>query len=305
VYTVGQQTVKDFRSYLSNWKTVEADGTTSSGKYWYSLVTSQVNADGSFSQAAVDNDGGERTYSDYAADGALKGSAGRCQYVYTPAMVTVPGSLTIGQEWSGKSVRTCSDDTSENTTVTVKGAVAGLESVTVAAGTFSTIKLSYTRTFAFKTSTAVIESTCWRDTVTGINVKCENASTTTPNAGGAGYKDTSSIELGGYLQASSGLRKDNIERFAGKWQTWYSGQENGICDVQIADAGTISGTCYDNSGYQFGINGTVDARGVATFNLQTGGFAGPVFSGSFESPLKIAGTWSMGSENGTWYMLHL
>lgn len=150
------------------------------------------------------------------------------------------------------------------------------------------------------------EETCWRDTITGLELKCNiAASSTSAVAGAAPVTSTSTSELGGYAKASVGRQRLNIERFGGKWQVWFTGTSNGVCDVTIASGGAISGTCTNNYGMDFGIAGSVAANGTATFNLTEGGTSGPGFSGSFESPLKIAGTWSAGTDNGTWYMLHL
>lgn len=187
-----------------------------------------------------------------------------------------------------------------------KGSVVAVESLTVLAGTFNAVKTVHTESFKSTTSMNVRELTCWRDAVTGLELKCNGSSTATPTrAGAAVTKRSFSWELGGFASGATGRQEANIERYAGKWQVWFTGTSNGICDVRIDTAGAISGACTNNYGLGFGIAGSVSANGTAKFNLTDSGTSGPGFSGSFESPLKIAGSWSAGTDNGTWYMLHL
>lgn len=304
-YALAKHSVNDFESRLMTPLTV-AGGASTSAPYWESLVTTTANADGSYTQASVYEGDGVRTYMEFSADGGRKTLGEACNYVYTPAFAKVPGTLALGQSWDTSTVRTCVDDSRENTAINAKGSVTGIESVTVAAGTFNALKTVNALTYKFRSRTTLREETCWRDTITGLELKCNVASTNTPlDATVAVTKQTSSWELGGYAQASTGRQKLNVERFAGKWQVWFKGTNEGVCAVDIAKTGAVSGTCNDRFGFGFGLGGTVDAQGTAKFSLTSDGLGGPGFSGSFESPLKISGTWSAGTDNGTWYMLHL
>ena len=304
-YSLQKHTVNDFESRLVTPLTVSG-GASTAAPYRESSVTTTANADGSYTQAFVYDSGGERTYIDFSADGGRKTVGEDCNYVYTPAFTKVPGTLALGQSWDTSTVRTCTDDSRENTAVNAKGSVTGIESVTVAAGTFNALKTVTAVSYKFKPGTTLREETCWRDTITGLDLKCNVAITNTPlDATVAVTKRALSWELGGYAQASTGRQKLNVERFAGKWQVWFKGTNEGVCAVDITTTGTVSGTCNDSFGFGFGLGGTVDAQGTAKFSLTSAGLGGPGFSGSFESPLKISGTWSAGTDNGTWYMLHL
>lgn len=303
-YTLTKQTVKDFQSYNVTWQ--PTGGASKNKQYWDTYVTTTVNADGSYTRAEVDNAGSDRTYIDFTADGARKNVDRGCNYVFTPAYARIPGTLAVGQTWEVNSLRTCVDDSKENTAINAKGSVVAIESITVAAGTFNAIKTIGTRSSTSKTGGAVNEETCWRDTISGLELKC-NVTTTTTSTGATTSvtKQTSTTELGGYAQAATGRQKLNVERFAGKWEVWFTGTADGGCSVNILASGAVTGSCHNRLGNNFDIVGTVDAAGVASFHLSSYGMSGAGFSGTFESPLKIAGTWSAGSDQGTWYMLHL
>lgn len=304
-YKLSKHTVADFESQLVTPIATSA-GTPVAAPYWETAVTTTANADGSYTQARVYDARYVRTYADFSADGGRKTSANGCNFIYTPGFVKVPETLTLGQSWETNTTRTCVDSSTENTAITSKGSVVAIEPVTVAAGTFNALKTVTTVTYRSSISTTVAQETCWRDTITGFNLKCDLASTNTPvDIAKVPTKQASTTELGGYAQAATGRQKLNVERFAGRWQVWFTGTSNGICSVIITKTGGVSGTCNNNFGFGFDIAGTVDPRGTAQFNLRDIGATGPGFSGSFESPLKISGTWSAGTDNGTWYMLHL
>ncbi len=305
-YTLTKQTVKDFQSYNVTWQHSVNGGASSGDQYWDNYVTTTANADGTYTRAEVDNSGGDRTYIDFSADGGRKSVGIGCNYVYTPSFARIPGTLAVGQTWEVNSLRTCVDDSTENSAVNAKGSVVAIESVTVAAGTFNAIKTTSTRTFTNKRGTTVTDDTCWRDTITGLELKCNTTSTATSiGATTSVTKQTGTTELGGYAQAATGRQKLNVERFAGKWEVWFTGTTDGGCSVKILASGAVNGSCRNRLGNTFDIAGTVDAGGVANFSLSSYGMNGAGFSGTFESPLKIAGTWSVGSDQGTWYMLHL
>jgi hypothetical protein len=304
-YKLSKHTVTDFESQFVTPIATSA-GTAVAAPYWETAVTTTANADGSYTQARVYDARYARTYADFSADGGRKTSANGCNFIYTPSFTRVPETLALGQSWEASTTRTCVDSSTENTAITSKGSVVAIEPVTVAAGTFSALKTVTTLTYRFSTSTTVTVETCWRDTITGLDVKCELASTNTPvDITKVPTKQAMTTELGGYAQAATGRQKLNVERYAGRWQVWFTGTADGTCSVFITKTGGISGACNNNFGLNFDIAGTVDPRGTAQFNLRDLGATGPGFSGSFESPLKISGTWSAGTDSGTWYMLHL
>lgn len=305
-YSLGKQTVKDFASRKAQWQRSEQGKPDTSGTVWENVVTTTAGADGSYTTATVWDYEEIRAYSDYTPDGAQKSYGNACHFIYTPAYAEVPGTLTPGQSWETSTVRTCTNSSSENTPITSKGSVAGIETVTVAAGTFTALKTVTTSTFKFARSTTVANKTCWRDTVTGINVKCDYTYVRTlPEATQAASTSKWQEELVGFAHAASGRQKLNVERFVGTWQVWFQGSADGTCAVKIDTAGSVAGRCENNYGIPFEIVGSVDAQGVARFGLSGNGVSGPGFSGSFESPLKIAGTWTAGTDSGTWYMLHM
>ena len=304
-YKLSKHTVNDFESqYVTPIATVA--GTPVAAAYLETAVTTTANADGSYTQARVYDASYDRTYADFSADGGRKTSANSCNFIFTPSFAKVPDTLALGQSWEVSTTRTCVDSATENTAITAKGSVVAIEPLTVAAGTFSALKTVNTLTYRSPTSTTVTQETCWRDTITGLDLKCDLASTNTPaDTTKAPTRQASTRELSGYAQAATGRQQLNVERFAGKWQVWFTGTSDGVCSVSITKTGGVSGTCANNFGFDFDIVGTVDPQGTAKFNLRDVSATGPGFSGRFESPLKISGTWSAGTDSGTWYMLHL
>lgn len=305
-YRSAKQTVKDFESNYVAWRYSVAGQPDASGVSWGSVVTTHIDADGGYARAEVDQDGENRTYTQYTVDGARKSVGEPCGYVFTPAFSEIPATLTLGQSWETSTIRTCTNDADEHTAVTAKGSVVAVEPLTVRAGTFTAVKTVTAVTYKFPRSTTVSNQTCWRDTVTGVELKCDIVGTTTPVDPAKPVRTRSfNSELAGYAQAATGRQKLNVERFTGVWQVWFTGTAEGICSVRIASNGVVNGRCNNNYNIVFDIAGTVDAQGVASFSLVGNGISGPGFTGSFESPLKIAGTWAAGDDKGTWYMLHM
>lgn len=303
-YKLGKPSVNDFETHDIKWEDVTVGGETRSGSFRETGVTTQAGTDGSFTKAVTSNVRDDiRLYTDYTAEGAVKSVINNCQTAYTPAFAVIPGTLQPGQGWETSSTRTCPGEGRTDVPVTSKGAVEGIETVTVAAGTFSAVKTVHTVTRKETSGTVVRTATCWRDTATGIQVKCENKDVGTPNnPEQRSFTQTIVSELRGYAHTATGRQHLSVNRFDGDWQVWFKGSSDGICTVRIVD-GAATGNCSNNYGIGFGITGSVDAQGVARFGL-TGGLAGNGFSGTFESPLKISGTWSAGTDSGTWYMTH-
>ena len=305
-YRLGKQSVNDFESRRVTWQIAVTGQETTSGEFWKTDVTTQVGNDGTYTKAAVGDGSNRRRYTEYSADGGRTTVDSGCGYIHTPAFSEVPGTLAAGQSWETSSTRTCANDSSQKTLITAKGAVVGIEQLTVAAGTFSALKTVTTITYKFANSSTLNNETCWRDTVTGIDLKCNVTSVSTPtDTANPVRTQTSTLELGGYAQTSTGRQKINIERFAGPWEVTFKGTADGVCTVKIDRAGSVDGACHNNFGIDFAIAGSVDNQGVARFNLAGEGLSGPAFSGNFESPQKIAGTWKVGSDNGTWSMLRM
>lgn len=298
VYQKPRQSLNDFESHL-------VTPLTSSGvladPYWTTSVITKVEANDAYTQASVwDNDRTRANYA-YRVDGAEVSSDETCRY--TPAFVRIPGSLTLGQGWDNSAVETCDDNPAYRSENNSKGSVVAIEPVTVPAGTFNAVKTVRTETFKSTTRTSVRELTCWRDTVTGVELKCNSSNTgTSVGADATLTKSTYGWELGGFESASTGRQNRNLQRFAGDWRVLFTGTTDGVCEVNIVPAGGASGTCEDRDRDSFRVFGFVEATGRVRLYM-TGNTSAKGFTGSAESPLKIGGGWEFGTQNGSWYMV--
>jgi hypothetical protein len=232
-----------------------------------------------------------------------------CQYSpsYLPVVTVVTAALT----WDNHAVLTC---TASYETIKYdlrsQGSFVAFESVTVAAGNFDAVKLHYLETQTSLTTTTLTDFTEWRDMASGVLLKRVELKSVKPDIVNVAINPDQPIyyryttELAGYTHAASGRQKANLQRYAGAWSGAYAGGGSGNCNMVISDAGRVSGQCGGAGSSAMTIAGTIDAQGVATFNLQADGVAGPVFSGTFASPLAVTGIWSSPGFTGTWQMTH-
>lgn len=176
-----------------------------------------------------------------------------------------------------------------------------LETITVKAGTFNTIKIiSTTSPITDRGMTAGGEDTLWLDTLTHRRIKYVSRYY---EISGDGSKSSGSVsgEPIGYASAKQGRKNLNIERFAGHWRGPYPGTYSGYCEGEVNLTGQLDADCGDGL---FSVHGDIDANGNGTFHLTVNGVKGASSSGAFESPLSIGGTWSAGAASGTWKLEH-
>lgn len=119
---------------------------------------------------------------------------------YTPPFRTEPNLLTVGLIWSIETKASCSDDgIPDSFTTTYQGKVLGLDTITVPAGTFNTLKYEITLKSANIESNPSAIVNCWKDTVTGLDVRCDRLPS-------ASFPRVSSNELVGYSIAGLGKK---------------------------------------------------------------------------------------------------
>lgn len=220
-------------------------------------------------------------------------SARGCSTKFSPALVEVPSTVTVGASWA-----TSATETSNNSgciqndlpaTWTVQGKAVATETVQVQAGTFNTIRLEFETTRRLQAGSSVTRAVCWRDTVSGMDVKCTRDRVVTA-ASGASTTTTETEELVGYAVGATRQRKDAVERFAGSWAPAYLSLDFRSCHMQIGAAGDIVGSC--DSRYWAGgndITGTIDAAGNFDIRIPTNFGSVARFHGKADSPMMFKG----------------
>lgn len=298
----------DFYSYKGT-STSDVTGTPIGTPYSYTNVVTAVETSGAWTEISVD-DGPSTPYTqehflaDSGGDGDRSVQNG-CTHNFQSTYSAKQRELVVGASWTRNIVGTVEGDCGKSpmTSGSVNTTVLALESVTVAAGTFKTAKVSIRASYKYASGGAIAdESTSWLDTISGRRIK---TSTSRIHTTQSGRVDTSSFvtELQGYAQAGTGRSLLNVQRFAGDWTGSFAGPDNGSCTGQVSLDGVLDASC---AGGQFTIHGLIDAYGNVTFSLSAGGSTGPSFSGRFDSPLSIHGTWSKpGGGTGTWQLSHL
>jgi hypothetical protein len=220
-------------------------------------------------------------------------SNGGCSSKFSPGLAEVPAMVTVGASWTSSATETsnysgCTQD-SLPATWTVQGKAVAAETVQVAAGTFAAIRLEFETTRRLRNGSSVTRSVCWRDVVSGMDVKCTRDQVAT-NAVGTSTSTSETEELVGYAVGATRKRKDAVERFAGEWVPAYSPLNLRDCRMQIGAAGEITGQC--TSGYaMFGhdITGKIDAGGNFDVRVSTD-FSGEArFHGKADSPMLLKG----------------
>jgi len=296
----------DFCSYKEIYTTTGASTPTST-PYWYTAVVTDVEANGAWSETDVEESPSaphmlEHVLADGDGDSSAKSG---CTRSYQSTYNTSQRELVAGASWTRTMVAAVAGNCTGSplTSAISNTTVLAMESVTVAAGTFQTAKVSLSSSYKYANgATLVDESTSWLDTNSRRLIKTSNIRTSTSASGKVGSSSTVA-ELQGYAQAGSGRSLLNVQRFAGGWSGSYAGPYSGSCTGQISPDGVLDASC---GGGQFTLHGLIDANGNVTFSLSAGGGSGPSFSGKFDSPLSIQGTWSMpGGGAGTWQLNHI
>jgi hypothetical protein len=318
VYHLPVQTAGDVASYLFSGVLVDGANVPTGpvARYSTSSTTTSASSAGFVLAETRSSTSARRIPSSYTAEGGIQKdgqNADKFDCQFSPAYFEVPATVTAGLAWDNRTVYTCTPlpgftlyGTSKRDTRS-QGSFVAFEPLTVAAGSFDTVKVHVLKSETSLDGTSLSDITEWRDMVSGLVVKSVVLTTDTlPSNPTVPIHYSYSTELVGYAHAASGRQKANVERYAGSWNGTYAGGGSGSCAMVISQAGLVSGTCSETgaSASAFTIAGTIDAAGVASFNLQAGGVSGPAFTGKFQSPLDVSGVWSSPGFNGTWQMTH-
>ena len=293
-------TVGDFYSY-SGTETFTPDqpgSTQQTRTQFFTEAASEANVDGWVDTGIEEDPTAEAVRFRYLADGGLTAvTTATCGAGYTPASYWSQKDLAVGTTWTSDYQRIDTGPCAARRTGKTSGKVVALETLTVVAGTFNTVKVQLTHTASNSDGSSVIDNaTQWRDVVTHRVIKSTTVSNHVSSTG-AKATATSTSELYGFASAKQGRQKLNIERFVGALAGTYAGGASGNCAGQVTRDGKLDVSCGDNL---FTVHGDVDSAGNGTFYLMANGVKGANFSGSFTSPLGISGAWSAGSASGTW-----
>ncbi|MCE3265226.1 MAG: hypothetical protein K0R43_4305 [Pseudoduganella sp.] len=290
--------------------TITVDGTTSSPEtLLYTDVVTSIQVDGGATVRRVFSD--SNTYADLVYDSERRlmsthTNLGACKSEYMPARRSfLPNPVSVGTTWDvATKLTTVCDGTTTETQYSIKYTVVAQESLTLPIGTFNALKVVSSTTSETPTSTAKREITCWFDPQLNVELKCEGASTrTSKSTGKVLFSWTNASALQGYSSAKARRQFDTVSRFAGEWSGGYSGSgiPATVCTVTIDTSGGFQGKCGTIT-----VAGTIAADGTMTFKLSEFGQTGPAFTGKFESPLSIKGTFTVpGGSGGTWTLVHM
>ena len=300
-------TVGDFYSYRIGGNVTSGDQpvpSTPDYTAFYTDAISEVGNDRSWVEIETEAD---RYFSivefHYGSDGALTAAkVFGCSSTVTTVGALAPNDLKVGAEWSENHTRVVTGDCATGPeSYSESNKALALETITVTAGTFDTIKLVSTHIpVTVLGNTDVREDTLWRDTLTHRLIKAVNR-VDRVSSDGSKSRVIFSRELIGYASAKQGRKNLNIERFAGPWAGSYSGTYSGICQGEVSLTGKLDADCGDGL---FSVHGDIDVNGKGTFYLTVNGVKGATFSGAFESPSKIGGLWSASAASGTWKLEH-
>ncbi|WP_445233719.1 hypothetical protein [Duganella rhizosphaerae] len=299
--------VGDFYSYkVIDTSTTPGAGQQTSAPSWYTDVVNEVEADGAWTDVTVGDDDALRVLRHYQANGdSDRYVNGGCTQSYVQTYSSARHDLVVGASWTSSVAYTFTPGCTHNHSISNSAStnVLALESVTVPAGTFNTVKVNTTRNFKYANGMSVTEVyTNWLDVDTHRAIKSTNQSTTLFTDTGETYTSTSSFELQGYSQAKTRRSALNIERFAGPWAATYTGAYNGHCIGSMTTAGVFAADCDGG----FNIRGNIDASGNMTLALYLGTTSGPQFSGSLNTALSLQGTWKFpDGTGGSWTLTHI
>jgi hypothetical protein len=219
---------------------------------------------------------------------------------YTPALQAPPPyPRSVGQTWSGTSMRTCGTTTA---TVTPTGKIVAREQLVIPAGTFDSYRAERTGLAVDATNTVSQQLTCWYSVQRGVMLKCDFTSTRTPAASTTpNYVASSTTVLTGLGGPTRVAQGNVLARFAGAWRVQYAGGVSGNCaQLAVTTDGSISGSCTAASGAIFSVTGSANDSGAVTITLPTGGS----LTGTLATPYSGNGSWTDGSFTGTWTASH-
>lgn len=239
------------------------------------------------------------------------GTNAYCTTTYAAGVYGPPAKLALNVSWDNSTslkVDCGAGMALRSDKLASKGAVVGIESITVAAGTFQAYKLTATvreeRTASYPNDPVqspdlhTSQLTSWIDVDTGVELKRSIVDVAN------GEEVSTSRELVGLSHAKSARQLLVVERFVGPaWKGSYSGKLSGTCTAIIHEGGTIDARCAEGTATvnTFFPEGTINNSGQVNFALPAGGGNAPKFTGQAESVTKISGTWSDGSGGtGTW-----
>ncbi|MBP1206170.1 hypothetical protein JOD97_004243 [Duganella sp. 1411] len=299
-------TVGDFYSYRQglNFTTGEQPvAPTPEATRSYTYAVRQVGNDGSWMEtAALATQSSPSTEFHYRSDGSLMATKDQsCSVNYTAVTYLAPKDMKVGAEWSESYSKVDNGNCAYENEAKMTNKAVALETITVNAGTFDTIKIvSTSLPVPFYGYTETHEETVWRDKSTYRLIKSVSRINQVATDGSKTSYIASS-ELIGYASAKQGRRNLNIERFAGPWAGSYSGAYSGKCEGTVSETGKLDADCGDGL---FSVHGDIDVNGKGTFYLTVNGVKGASFSGAFESLFSIGGAWSAGTASGTWRLEH-
>jgi hypothetical protein len=298
-YTLPARTVGDFATYTD---------VTMGWKVSITQRVTKVNPDGGWENAdSVSQEKGAQTIEVFDGKGGMLSTnsyTAGCTVTYAPAAMQAPASASVGDSFDFASTMSipCSKEETARA-LTSKGKVVGIESKTVPAGTFSTLKIVSSETnLDLRTANVYVnywvEKTCWRDIITGLMVAC-NTSTTSKGSGDASF--SSATELVSYAQAATKREYLDPIRYAGPWSGNF-GAYYGACDLNISFTGVITGACKAPA-RTTAVTGSVDKAGVVKLNMSVAGGATETQSGQaalFDMSGQLAGA----AAPGAWTLKH-
>lgn len=297
-YTLPARSVGDFATYTD---------VTMGWKVSVTQRITKVNADGGWENAdSASQEKGAQTIEVFDGKGGMlsSNSYAGCTATYAPAAMQAPASASVGDSFNFASTMTipCSKEETSRA-LTSKGKLVGIESKTVPAGTFSTLKMVSSETNFDRRSANVyvnywVEKTCWRDIVTGLIVAC-NTSSTSKGSGDASF--SSVTELASYGQASTNREYLDPIRYAGPWSGNF-GAYYGSCDLNVSFTGVITGAC-KSAARTTSVSGSVDKAGAVKLSMSVAGDTTETQSGQallFDMSGQLAGA----AAPGAWALRH-
>lgn len=319
-YVAAKPTVSDYYTY----KLVAQDAAAAETSNYFTVSVNSVGTDGAYSVALLYDAPTSSTAwpsgpkfdshtstSEYDGLGhwlATKDGSGCTISPAQPYYGVAPLTISVGMSWqySGAVVKNCSTSGSTQTAVEIRDSAIAQELVTVAAGTFNTIKVTRNSSEKDDNSTVVVERNCWWEPDLGIEVKCVTSSTKTITATSATISHKESWEMLGYSNQRLVRKADTVVRFAGTWKGSYFGGGSAPggypvqCALTVDVDGSARGYCLGMA-TSFGFTGNVGADGTLSF-IGDPDYPGMSFTGKLDSLQQMSGTWSIPPylNNGTW-----
>ncbi|WP_057247173.1 MULTISPECIES: hypothetical protein [unclassified Duganella] len=319
-YLAAKPTVNDYYAY----KLVSQDGAAAETSSYITASVSNVAADGGVSVTHLYDSplstttwpAGPKFSSSTSTDeydvlGRWLGGKNSSTCTSTPNLphhAVAPLTISVGMNWQYSIVvsNNCSPQAPTQAAVEIKDSAVAQETVTVAAGTFNTIKVIRNSSEKSSTSTIVTERNCWWEPELGVEVKCVSNSTKTITATGAASSQKETWEMLGYANQKLSRKVDTAVRFAGNWKGSYFGgvpAPGGYpleCRLTVDVNGSARGYCLGMA-TSFSFTGTLGADGTLTF-VGDPDYPGMLFTGKLDSLQKMSGVWSIppNLNDGTW-----